>query len=170
MDQGRQLRQHQEIHLLDIVLSDQAHSSNIKAIRILGFQQHQIRIIPTDNEFKISINTLKNEIAKDKLHGKKPFCIIATAGTTNTGSVDSLENIALICGQENLWFHIDAAYGGAAILSKKGKIALKGIEKADSLTKILPEINTSTIKKSLDSLKNKKFTSGIIKQIREKKE
>jgi aromatic-L-amino-acid/L-tryptophan decarboxylase len=117
-----------------IYLSDQAHSSNIKAIRILGFQKHQIRIIPTDNEFKISINKLKNEIAKDKLHGKKPFCIIATAGTTNTGSVDSLDSIALICEQENLWFHIDAAYGGAAILSEKGKIALKGIEKADSLT------------------------------------
>lgn len=117
-----------------IYLSDQAHSSNIKAIRILGFQKEQIRIIPTDNEFKISINKLKNEIAKDKLQGKKPFCIIATAGTTNTGSVDPLDAIAQICEQENLWFHIDAAYGGAAILSEKGKIALKGIEKADSLT------------------------------------
>lgn len=117
-----------------IYLSDQAHSSNIKAIRILGFQKHQIRIIPTDNEFKISINKLKNEIAKDKLQGKKPFCVIATAGTTNTGTVDSLESIALICEKENLWFHIDAAYGGAAILSAKGKVILKGIEKADSLT------------------------------------
>ena len=117
-----------------IYLSDQAHSSNIKAIRILGFQKEQIRIIPTDNEFKISINKLKNEIAKDKLQGKKPFCIIANAGTTNTGSVDPLDAISHICEQENLWFHIDAAYGGAAILSEKGKIALKGIEKADSLT------------------------------------
>lgn len=117
-----------------IYLSDQAHSSNIKAIRILGFQKEQIRIIPTDAEFKISINKLKNEIAKDRLHGQKPFCIIATAGTTNTGSVDSLEAIATICEQENLWFHIDAAYGGAAILSEKGKVALKGIEKADSVT------------------------------------
>jgi glutamate/tyrosine decarboxylase-like PLP-dependent enzyme len=117
-----------------IYLSDQAHSSNIKAIRIIGFQKEQIRIIPTDDEFKISINKLKNEIAKDKLKGKKPFCIIATAGTTNTGSVDPLETIATICEQESLWFHIDAAYGGAAILSETGKDALRGIEKADSLT------------------------------------
>lgn len=117
-----------------IYLSDQANSSNIKAIHILGFKKEQIRIIPTDFEFKISINKLKNEIAKDKLQGKKPFCIIATAGTTNTGYVDPLDEIAIICEHENLWFPVDAAYGGAAILSEKGKIALKGIEKADSLT------------------------------------
>ncbi|KGL63541.1 pyridoxal phosphate-dependent decarboxylase family protein [Polaribacter sp. Hel1_85] len=117
-----------------IYLSDQAHSSNIKAIRVLGFKKEQIKIIPTDLEFKFSINKLKNEIAKDKLEGKKPFCIIATAGTTNTGTVDALNEIADICEKENLWMHIDGAYGGAAILSKKGSKALQGIERADSLT------------------------------------
>jgi len=117
-----------------IYLSDQAHSSNIKAIRVLGFKREQIRIIPTDSEFKFSINKLKNEIAKDKLEGKKPFCIIATAGTTNTGTVDPLDVLADICEKENLWFHIDGAYGGAAILSKKGNKILQGIERADSLT------------------------------------
>ncbi len=117
-----------------IYLSDQAHSSNIKAIRILGFRKHQIRIIPTNLEFEFSLNKLKNAIAKDKLQGLQPFCVIATAGTTNTGTVDPLTKIAQICKKENLWFHIDAAYGGAAILSKEGKKLLKGIEKADSLT------------------------------------
>lgn len=117
-----------------IYLSDQAHSSNIKAIRILGFKKRQVRIIPTDIEFKMSINKLKNEIAKDKLKGYHPFCIIASAGTTNTGTVDPLEEIASICKKENLWMHIDGAYGGASILSEKGKKYLKGIEKADSLT------------------------------------
>ncbi len=117
-----------------IYLSDQAHSSNIKAIRILGFKKNQIRIIPTNLEFEFSINKLKNAIAKDKLKGLQPFCIIATAGTTNTGTVDPLSKIATICKKENLWFHIDGAYGGAAILSKEGKKMLKGIEKADSLT------------------------------------
>ena len=117
-----------------IYLSDQAHSSNIKAIRILGFKKRQVRIIPTDMEFKMSLNKLKNCIAKDKLEGYQPFCIIASAGTTNTGTVDPLDEIASICEIESLWMHVDGAYGGAAILSDKGKEYLKGIEKADSLT------------------------------------
>jgi glutamate/tyrosine decarboxylase-like PLP-dependent enzyme len=117
-----------------IYLSDQAHSSNIKAIRILGFKKRQVRVIPTDGEFKISLNKLKNVIAKDKIEGYLPFCMIASAGTTNTGTVDPLEEMAEICASENLWFHIDGAYGGAAILAEKGKTLLKGIEKADSLT------------------------------------
>ena len=117
-----------------IYLSDQAHSSNIKAIRVIGFKEEQVKIIPTDLEFKFSINKLKNEIARDKLEGKKPFCIIASAGTTNTGTVDPLDTLADICEKENLWFHIDGAYGGAAILSKKGSKILQGIERADSLT------------------------------------
>ena len=117
-----------------IYLSDQAHSSNIKAIRILGFRKEQIRIIPTDAEFKFSINKLKNAIAKDRIEGLQPFCLIATAGTTNTGTVDPLSEIAKICKDEDVWFHIDGAYGGAAILAKDGKSLLKGINKADSLT------------------------------------
>jgi len=117
-----------------IYMSDQAHSSNVKAIRVLGFKKEQVRIIPTDLEYKMAINKLKNAIARDRLEGLKPFCIIASAGTTNTGSVDPLNEIAKICKIEKLWFHIDGAYGGAAILSKKGSALLKGIEKADSLT------------------------------------
>lgn len=117
-----------------IYLSDQAHSSNIKAIRILGFRKEQIRIIPTDAEFKIALNKLKNAIAKDKLEGLQPFCFIASAGTTNTGTVDPLTELAAICKKDNIWLHVDAAYGGAAILAKNGKQLLKGIEKADSIT------------------------------------
>ena len=117
-----------------IYLSDQAHSSNIKAIRVLGFKKEQIRIIPTDNELKFSVNKLKNCIAKDRLEGLQPFCLIASAGTTNTGTVDPLVELGNICKKEDIWYHIDGAYGGAAFLSKKGKQAMKGIEKADSLT------------------------------------
>jgi aromatic-L-amino-acid/L-tryptophan decarboxylase len=117
-----------------IYLSDQAHSSNIKAIRTLGFRKEQIRIIPTDGEFKIGINKLKNAVARDKLDGWQPFCFIASAGTTNTGTVDPLNELAAICKKEKIWFHIDAAYGGAAILAKNGKQLLAGIEKADSIT------------------------------------
>ena len=117
-----------------IYLSDQAHSSNIKAIRVLGFRKEQIRIIPTNLEFKFSINKLKNAIARDRINGLQPFCLIGTAGTTNTGTVDQLSELSTLCKQEDIWFHIDGAYGGAAILSVEGKKMLKGIEKADSLT------------------------------------
>ncbi len=117
-----------------IYLSDQAHSSNIKAIRVAGFRKEQIRIIPTDSEFKFSLNKLKNAIAKDALEGFQPFCLIATAGTTNTGTVDQLSELSTICKRDNIWFHIDGAYGAAAILANSGKQLLKGIEKADSLT------------------------------------
>ncbi|MEN1784519.1 MAG: aminotransferase class V-fold PLP-dependent enzyme [Bacteroidota bacterium] len=117
-----------------IYLSDQTHSSNIKAIRILGFQKEQIRIIPTDSDMRLSLNKLKNCIAKDRLNGDLPFCLIGNAGTTNTGSVDPLPAMAALCKKEDLWFHIDGAYGGAAVLSPQGKAALKGISKADSLT------------------------------------
>lgn len=117
-----------------IYLSDQAHSSNIKAIRVMGFRKEQIRLIPTDLEFKFAINKLKNAINKDRLAGWKPFCLLASAGTTNTGTVDQLTELAAIAKAEDLWFHIDGAYGGAAILAKNGKQLLKGVEKADSLT------------------------------------
>ncbi|MEZ4810562.1 MAG: aminotransferase class V-fold PLP-dependent enzyme [Allomuricauda sp.] len=117
-----------------IYLSDQAHSSNIKAIRVLGFKKEQIRIIPTDIEFKFAVNKLKNCIAKDRLEGLLPFCLIATSGTTNTGTIDPLSDLADICKKENIWFHIDGAYGAAAYVSQKGKHLMKGLEKADSLT------------------------------------
>ncbi|MEM1257276.1 MAG: aminotransferase class V-fold PLP-dependent enzyme [Bacteroidota bacterium] len=117
-----------------IYLSDQAHSSNIKAIRVLGFREEQVRVIPTDSEFNFALNKLKNCIAKDRLQGLYPFCLIGSAGTTNTGTVDPLSEMAKISKKEHLWFHIDGAYGAAAILAPKGKKALKGIEKADSLT------------------------------------
>jgi len=131
---ARNIKCGQDFSKAVIYLSDQAHSSNVKAIHILGFKKEQIRMIPTDMEFKISVNKLKNAIAKDTLEGLQPFCLIASSGTTNTGTVDPLNELATICKKENLWFHIDAAYGGAAILAKNGKKVLQGIEKADSIT------------------------------------
>ncbi len=130
---ARRIKCGQDFSKATIYLSDQAHSSNIKAIKVIGFKKEQIRIIPTDIEFKLSLNKLKNAIAKDRLEGLQPFCMIASAGTTNTGTVDPLNEIADICKEEDLWFHIDGAYGAAAMLSNK-KPLLKGVERADSLT------------------------------------
>nr|WP_299343274.1 aminotransferase class V-fold PLP-dependent enzyme [Allomuricauda sp.] len=131
---ARRIKCGQDFSKAVIYLSDQAHSSNIKAIRVLGFKKEQIRIIPTDIEFKFAINKLKSCISRDRLEGLHPFCVIATSGTTNTGTVDPLSKLAKVCKEEDIWFHIDGAYGGAAILSPKGKKLLKGINKADSLT------------------------------------
>ncbi|MBX2870160.1 MAG: aspartate aminotransferase family protein [Acidiferrobacterales bacterium] len=131
---ARRIRCGEDFSNSTIYLSDQAHSSNIKALNILGFKKMQVRIIPTDLEFRISLNKLKNAIYADKLAGKAPLCVIASAGTTNTGSIDPLDSLADLCKAENIWFHIDGAYGGAAILAKNSNQLLKGIERADSLT------------------------------------
>lgn len=117
-----------------VYMSNQTHSSNIKALKTIGFKKEQVRLIPVDSDYKISINKFKNAIAKDRIEGYQPFCLIANAGTTNTGSVDQLDELAKLCKNEKLWFHVDGAYGGAAILSEKGSKLLKGIQKADSLT------------------------------------
>ena len=117
-----------------VYMSDQAHSSNNRAARLLGFSQDQIRFIPSDDKFQMQISELEKAIQQDLTNGKVPFCILATAGTTNTGSVDPLTEIATLCKTHNMWMHVDAAYGGGAILAEKGKIALSGIELADSIT------------------------------------
>ena len=131
---ARRIKCGEEFSNAIVYLSDQAHSSNIKALSVLGFGKKQIQIIPTDLEFKISLNKLKNAIAIDKLNKRQPFCFIASAGTTNTGTVDPLSELSKICKSENIWLHVDGAYGGAAIMADNGKQLLKGIEKADSVT------------------------------------
>lgn len=115
-----------------VYLSKQVHHAVQKALRIIGLGDVQLRYIPIDAEHRIITATLEQQIETDKQNGLKPFLIIATAGTTDTGSIDPLEKIAAIAKENNLWFHIDAAYGGFFILTSK-KDLFNGIEKADSL-------------------------------------
>ncbi len=117
-----------------IYCSDQTHKSNFKALKILGFSQEQLVILPTDELHQLSISHLQAQIEFDKQVGKVPFCVIANAGTTNTGAVDPLLEIRNICDQEQCWMHVDAAYGGAAWLASEGRQALHGMNLADSLT------------------------------------
>ena len=116
-----------------IYLSDQTHASVPKALRTLGFGDDNICTIEVDENFRINLDRLIQQITDDRAQGKNPFCIVANAGTTNTGAVDPLSELAAICKQENLWYHIDGAYGAAAAFTEKGKVALCGIELADSL-------------------------------------
>ena len=113
--------------------SDQMHFVVSRAMRILGFAPHQLCMIASDENFRLSLTDLETSIAADRAAGKRPFCIIATAGTTNTGAVDPLAELADLCQQEDLWLHVDGAYGAVACLTERGKTALAGMERAHSL-------------------------------------
>ena len=115
-------------------LSDQAHSSVRKALRMLGFRQDQIVILPSDNEYKMDVRSLEEAIIKDKKEGKIPFLVVGTIGTTNTGTIDPLSEIGDIASKYNLWFHVDGAYGASSLISPIYRNYSKGIEKSDSLT------------------------------------
>ena len=113
--------------------SDQTHSCIARGMRILGYKPEQLRSIPSDQGFRFDVPELKRAIEKDRAAGLVPFCVTATAGTTNTGSIDPLDEIADLCAAEKLWFHIDGAYGAPAMLTEHGQNLLKGIERADTL-------------------------------------
>ena len=116
-----------------IYLSKQVHHCINKAIRIIGLNDAVIRIIDLDENHRIDTKDLNKKIENDKESGLNPFLIIASAGTTDTGAIDPLDNIAEIADENNLWFHVDGAYGGFFILCDSIQEKFKGIEKADSL-------------------------------------
>ena len=114
--------------------SDQAHFVIARGLRILGFASEQLREIPADEDFRMPVAALERAIAEDRAAGKRPFCVAATAGTTNSGAVDPLVDLADLCEREDLWLHVDGAYGASACLTEYRKQALAGIERAHSLT------------------------------------
>src|SRR5256885_3554450 len=117
-----------------VYFSDQTHSSVERALRVIGFAPEQIRKLPSDENFRLSIQRLREAIADDRAKGLRPFCVIANAGTTNTGAVDPLNELADLAAKQKLWFHIDGAFGAAAILSERGRALLHGLERADSIS------------------------------------
>lgn len=117
-----------------VYFSDQTHSSVAKGLKILGFQQFQIRKIPSGEDFRLPLGALSQRIAADRLQGMVPFCVVANAGTTNTGAVDSLKELHEFCKAEELWLHVDGAYGGSAAICGRGHAMLQGLELADSLS------------------------------------
>lgn len=117
-----------------IYFSDQTHNSIGKALRVLGFAREQVRALPSDENFRLPVESLRRAIAEDRADGKRPFCVVANGGTTNTGAVDPLGELADLCELENLWLHVDGAYGAAACLSERGRRLLAGIERADSVS------------------------------------
>ncbi|MBP9664060.1 MAG: aminotransferase class V-fold PLP-dependent enzyme [Pyrinomonadaceae bacterium] len=116
-----------------IYLSKQTHHSVAKAINVAGLAECPVRYIELDDQYRMNADDLSVQIEKDKADGLKPFLVVASAGTTDVGAIDPLPEIGAIAAEHNLWYHIDAAYGGFFILTDEGKVRLRGLELADSL-------------------------------------
>jgi aromatic-L-amino-acid/L-tryptophan decarboxylase len=114
--------------------SDQTHSSVARAARHLGFRPDQIRVLPTDRDFRVRPVDLSAAMDADLAVGRIPFLVIANAGTTSTGAIDPLAELAAICHERGVWLHVDGAYGGFAVLTERGRAGLDGLSLADSVT------------------------------------
>ena len=113
--------------------TDQTHSSLHRDLIAMGCIEEHMHKMPSDDNYRMSIDTLKAAVAADKAAGLRPVMVVATAGSTNTGAADPLNEIADLCEQENMWFHVDGAYGGPAAVTARGRQHLEGMERADSL-------------------------------------
>jgi aromatic-L-amino-acid/L-tryptophan decarboxylase len=117
-----------------LYLSREGHASVNKAASILGFRPEAIRTIAVDDQCRMDLNELARTVEQDRMGGRLPFFVCANAGTTNTGAIDPLPEIADVCGRLDLWLHVDAAYGGFAAIAPEGRALLHGMDRADSLT------------------------------------
>ncbi len=117
-----------------IYLSEEAHDSFIKIAHCTGLGRRALRIIPTDERLGMDLNQLAAQLEQDRVAGLEPFMVVGTAGTTSAGVIDPLTELAALCQERQLWFHVDAAWGGAAVFSPRLRGHLQGIERADSIT------------------------------------
>lgn len=130
---ARQVRLGDDFSRGTIYLSDQAHHCVEKAARLAGLPRRNIRILPTDSTLRLDPGQVLSALRRDREQGLQPFMLVASAGTTNTGAIDPLPVLADLASAERLWLHVDAAYGGFFCLTERGRRALAGIERADSI-------------------------------------
>jgi aromatic-L-amino-acid decarboxylase len=116
-----------------LYVSDQTHHSVQKSAILAGFPPANVREVPADARFRIRLDALEEKIAEDRGRGLTPFLVVGNAGTTNSGAVDPLPELAEIARRHGLWFHVDGAYGGFFRLTEEGKATLRGLELADSV-------------------------------------
>ncbi len=117
-----------------VYVSDQAHFSISRALGVLGFPDETLRVLPSDDRFRLEAAPVAEAIEADRAAGLTPLAIAAVAGSTNTGSVDDVPGLADVAERESVWLHVDAAYGGAARLSTRDAHRVPGLERADSVT------------------------------------
>ena len=117
-----------------IYTSTQAHHSVARAALLAGFPARQVRAIEVDASQRVRVELVAEAIAADRAAGLRPCMIVASAGTTNTGAVDDLEGLADLARREAIWLHVDGAYGGSFALTERGRAALRGLGRADSIT------------------------------------
>ncbi|HMB21236.1 MAG: pyridoxal phosphate-dependent decarboxylase family protein [Chloroflexota bacterium] len=118
---------------LTVYASTEVHSCNQKAVELLGIGSDFFRRIPVKEDYTIDVSALQAAIAADRAADYQPICVIGSAGTINTGSIDDLNTLADLCQREGLWFHIDGAIGAVGVLAENVKPLLAGIERADSI-------------------------------------
>ena len=116
-----------------VYMSDQSHSAHLRAARIVGVRPECVRMIPVDRRFRLDVEALARAVADDRTAGFHPIAVCANAGAASTGAIDPLEAMADFCEAEGIWLHVDAAYGGFAMVTEEGKGLLRGIERADSI-------------------------------------
>ena len=114
-------------------MSDQSHSAQIRAARIVGAKREHVRLIASDRRFRLDMEALADAVARDRAAGLNPIAVCANAGAGSTGSIDPLPELADFCDAEGAWLHVDAAYGGFAVLTERGRKLLRGMERADSI-------------------------------------
>ncbi len=116
-----------------VYMSDQTHSAQLRAAKVAGIRPDHARIVPSDDRFRIDLDALARMMAADRAAGLNPIAVCANAGATATGVIDPLPELAEFCEAEGVWLHVDAAYGGFAVVTERGKELLDGIERADSI-------------------------------------
>ena len=118
---------------LTVYASQETHSSLRKAVEVLGLGEASLRLIRTTGEYTIDMDALRRTLAHDRAHGMRPFCIVANAGTVNTGAIDPIAALADVCERERLWLHVDGAFGALGMLAPSLRPELKGLERANSV-------------------------------------
>jgi glutamate/tyrosine decarboxylase-like PLP-dependent enzyme len=119
---------------MTIYASDQVHFSIVKAADVLGIGREQVRLVKSDERFRLDVESLRERLASDIKEGFRPFCVVGNAGTVNTGAVDRLEEIAGLAEEYGLWMHVDGAYGALSAMDDTKRSLFAGIERADSVS------------------------------------